>query len=271
MICRNCKIDKDSSEFYYRNDSKKHRTECKICTNYNNGYREKMKCKNDLIYANQKKDKMNAVSRNKFLNDSNYKSKRKEQQKLYNKTEKGKLAKSLRDKRYREKNKEVLKERRKTYDAKYRASDKYKNYYESYFLNNEYRKKQRDNYAIMKVDPSFREVRNKANRKYHKTEKGKETSRRNWKLRDLRMRGSGSINWSDIEGLLIESNGLCHYCMKPLDGTYEIDHKIPVSKGGTSIKGNLAISCSPCNRSKQAMTNIEFIDKISSKTIGVIV
>lgn len=31
MKCINCKIDKDFSEFYYRNDSGKHRASCKDC------------------------------------------------------------------------------------------------------------------------------------------------------------------------------------------------------------------------------------------------
>lgn len=33
MLCKICKIDKDFSEFYFRLDTRKYRTSCKIKTN----------------------------------------------------------------------------------------------------------------------------------------------------------------------------------------------------------------------------------------------
>ncbi|MBO8142015.1 MAG: HNH endonuclease [Firmicutes bacterium] len=50
-------------------------------------------------------------------------------------------------------------------------------------------------------------------------------------------------------------NFTCQYCgrtPKKHGITLEIDHKIPVSKGGTNALENLVTSCSDCNRGKGA-------------------
>ena len=72
MKCINCKIDKDFSEFYYRNDSGKYRASCKVCEkNRVNKYRlEKI----DIIkekkkeYWNENKEKLNEINKVKSAN-----------------------------------------------------------------------------------------------------------------------------------------------------------------------------------------------------------
>lgn len=52
----------------------------------------------------------------------------------------------------------------------------------------------------------------------------------------------------------------CHYCTKtfaPKDLT--MDHVIPVSRGGRSIKSNVVPCCAACNKSKKSMTPAERI------------
>lgn len=52
--------------------------------------------------------------------------------------------------------------------------------------------------------------------------------------------------------------GICFYCQKPI--TYEEstrDHLIPKIKGGSNRKDNLVLSCGPCNRDKEAETNLD--------------
>ena len=44
--------------------------------------------------------------------------------------------------------------------------------------------------------------------------------------------------------------GICFLCGKPLDGTYEIDHKKPLIKGGTNDRNNLCLTHRHCNRKK---------------------
>jgi hypothetical protein len=55
----------------------------------------------------------------------------------------------------------------------------------------------------------------------------------------------------------------CHYCARPLDGKpggkFTRDHKIPRSRGGSDADVNIVPCCEQCNRTKAAMTDVEFI------------
>jgi len=52
----------------------------------------------------------------------------------------------------------------------------------------------------------------------------------------------------------------CFYCKKQLtDKDKTVDHKIPVSKGGTNDPSNLVISCSFCNSAKSNKTSKEYM------------
>lgn len=45
----------------------------------------------------------------------------------------------------------------------------------------------------------------------------------------------------------------CHYCRRPFAmDDLTIDHRIPISCGGTNVKGNLVLACEPCNKEKGA-------------------
>ena len=53
--------------------------------------------------------------------------------------------------------------------------------------------------------------------------------------------------------LYCEQNGQCVYCKRRLDmDLLEVDHKYPVSKGGTDEVWNLQLLCPRCNRQKGA-------------------
>lgn len=57
-------------------------------------------------------------------------------------------------------------------------------------------------------------------------------------------------NSHDIEKLYNSQKGLCWWCGKKLNGNYEIDHRIPISRGGRDSLNNICCSCRKCNRSK---------------------
>lgn len=44
--------------------------------------------------------------------------------------------------------------------------------------------------------------------------------------------------------------GLCYYCKRPIIGAWVTDHKIPLSRGGTSTYSNLVVCCWDCNAKK---------------------
>lgn len=54
--------------------------------------------------------------------------------------------------------------------------------------------------------------------------------------------------------------GKCEYCSCKLTRTnLNVDHKIPISRGGSFGEDNLAYVCSACNRSKAEMSAEEFM------------
>ena len=70
--------------------------------------------------------------------------------------------------------------------------------------------------------------------------------------RRLRERAQpGSITKHDIIILYKNQKGKCWWCSKPLKNKYEIDHRIPIARGGKDDRKNIVLSCVACNRSKR--------------------
>ncbi len=63
----------------------------------------------------------------------------------------------------------------------------------------------------------------------------------------------GSFTQQDVENLLSVQHGLCAGCRCCIKQKYEIDHVVPVSKGGCNSPDNLQLLCKPCNRKKRTM------------------
>ncbi len=56
------------------------------------------------------------------------------------------------------------------------------------------------------------------------------------------------------------AKGICHYCgqgFAPEELT--MDHKVPLSRGGKSTKGNLVPCCKSCNNKKKYLTPADMI------------
>ena len=62
-----------------------------------------------------------------------------------------------------------------------------------------------------------------------------------------------------LSDLLDLYGNFCFYCGKSIQGTPDIDHVKPLSKGGSNKLKNLRISCPSCNRSKGAKSLNEFL------------
>ena len=77
------------------------------------------------------------------------------------------------------------------------------------------------------------------------------TARERRKARELRK----SAWW---QGLL--QRGECHYCRKRFPASkLTMDHIVPLSRGGTSIRGNIVPACENCNKTKRHLTPAEQI------------
>ena len=66
----------------------------------------------------------------------------------------------------------------------------------------------------------------------------------------LRQNSGGSIRKIKLADILAKTNGKCGICREPITSDYEIDHIIPVSKGGRHELSNLQAAHRPCNRRK---------------------
>jgi 5-methylcytosine-specific restriction endonuclease McrA len=58
----------------------------------------------------------------------------------------------------------------------------------------------------------------------------------------------------------------CYLCLKAIEfGKDHLEHKMPLSKGGTNFKENLDVACEGCNLKKGVMTVEEFKGKFPQK------
>ena len=61
------------------------------------------------------------------------------------------------------------------------------------------------------------------------------------------------------------TKGLCYYCGENFSKEeLTMDHKLPLSRGGTNSRGNVVVCCKTCNSQKKYYTPAEMlIEKIS--------
>ncbi|OGG99808.1 MAG: HNH endonuclease [Candidatus Lambdaproteobacteria bacterium RIFOXYD1_FULL_56_27] len=77
------------------------------------------------------------------------------------------------------------------------------------------------------------------------------------KARELRQ----SQWWKNLRG-----QGVCYYCKKKVHPSeLTLDHKIPLSRGGKSVKGNLVAACKECNNKKKYLLPVEWEDFVQGK------
>ncbi|MEN0652403.1 MULTISPECIES: HNH endonuclease [Hyphobacterium] len=71
-------------------------------------------------------------------------------------------------------------------------------------------------------------------------------------------RGRRPISAEERAAVEAECGGACVYC-GTTEGPFEIDHVIPVARGGRHHRRNFALACQPCNRRKGAKTPEEWL------------
>jgi hypothetical protein len=83
------------------------------------------------------------------------------------------------------------------------------------------------------------------------------------KHRTRRHGAGGSHTIEDVKRLYDEQGGRCFYCGKELNGVYELDHKTPLSRGGTDWPENLCCACEWCSCRKQKKTAEDFMEYLT--------
>lgn len=68
--------------------------------------------------------------------------------------------------------------------------------------------------------------------------------------RALKLNAPGTHTAEDIQLIYDRQGGRCWWCQCELNGEYHVDHRIPLSRGGSNDASNIVISCAVCNQSK---------------------
>jgi 5-methylcytosine-specific restriction endonuclease McrA len=70
---------------------------------------------------------------------------------------------------------------------------------------------------------------------------------------------SGSHTLADILAQMNIQRGKCVYCRCDITKSYQVDHIVPVARGGTNDKANLQLLCKPCNLDKRDKDPVEYL------------
>lgn len=104
-------------------------------------------------------------------------------------------------------------------------------------------------------------------RKRYEAEKDTEAYRRGKALQSRRRRvrkldAAGSHTAEEVAQMLRDQGGVCAYCEVDLSGRIEVEHMVPLSRGGSDGWENLAIVCHPCNARKHTRTLEEYWEEL---------
>ena len=183
-----------------------------------------------------------------------------------------KKEKSAYDEMYRQKNKEKIAE----YQCAYRQDHKEEAiiYKKQYFQNNKeeiavkHRKYFEDNKEkIMEnhrlYNSKHKEEITRYKREYYKTETYKKQRRKSKAVRRAREREAPNIEGFDLNIVLERDGYRCQHCSKKTRPDYKtnhslypnVDHIIPLSKGGDHTRKNTQCLCRQCNLEKNNLEN----------------
>jgi 5-methylcytosine-specific restriction endonuclease McrA len=73
----------------------------------------------------------------------------------------------------------------------------------------------------------------------------------------------GHFTSAEWRGLVESHDGKCAYCL--LVAPLEVDHRIPLKRGGTNWIANILPACGPCNRKKGQLTEAEFRARLAAE------
>lgn len=63
------------------------------------------------------------------------------------------------------------------------------------------------------------------------------------------------------------SDGVCYYCRRRVGPrALTMDHIVPLGRGGSSVRGNVAPSCKDCNTRKKSLLPVEwqeYLDRLA--------
>lgn len=81
-------------------------------------------------------------------------------------------------------------------------------------------------------------------------------------------RRPGTLTAETLRGVILDSGGHCRWCGMSLVGRdFEIDHIMPLRRGGDNVTANLVLACAECNRRKGEKSPLMFAQEQSARGI----
>lgn len=85
--------------------------------------------------------------------------------------------------------------------------------------------------------------------------------------RARKIEGGGQITRGLGERLYSLQRGLCACCGQSLGRDYQLDHIMPLARGGDNTDGNIQLLLAGCNNLKRAKHPIDFMQKVRGKLL----
>jgi 5-methylcytosine-specific restriction endonuclease McrA len=159
---------------------------------------------------------------------------------------------------YREKNASLIKERQRA--AYYSRSDEQRR--RALEASRELRARKRD-YFNQKTRERRKENRDKhleSKKRYYRRNKDVHVAQQA-RRRAAKRNAEGDHKGHDRQRLRQIQKNKCAYCKVNLGKGGELDHIIPLARGGSNWPSNLQWLCEPCNRSKGALDPVDYAQK----------
>lgn len=154
-----------------------------------------------------------------------------------------KKAKAENDKKYR------CTEKGQATVYKNRHTEKAKETRKRYEQTEGYKQRKSERAKIYRQNPHYQELDKARKLRYY--------YRKYSALRSVTVKGADFISFEDWKKLY--SANTCYYCGKAISGRNKtVDHKTPISKGGTNAFENLCMCCASCNSKKHNKTESEY-------------
>lgn len=83
------------------------------------------------------------------------------------------------------------------------------------------------------------------------------SARRRERLREKCSNDPGILTFYELAHA--QGDKRCYYCLRLFPGVADVDHVIPITRGGWHCSSNLCLSCGSCNRRKLNKLPSEFI------------
>ncbi|MBF0784043.1 hypothetical protein E4T80_00925 [Muribacter muris] len=123
----------------------------------------------------------------------------------------------------------------------------------------QYKNKRADGSVYINFRNSCRACMAANTRKYDRANPDNALERRMRREKAIQKTGGHYTN-SDILEIKRKLNNQCRFCGVDLDNSLHIEHLTPVSRGGSSNKNNLTLSCYKCNMEKTNKTLDEYLE-----------